>query len=289
MQALFAQSLIGRGFCEQLLSSKYFPSSVNAFDQPLGIKRTSVSNTADKGTLYVVATPIGNLADISERALQVLSEVGALACENTNHTTRIFHRHGLKKPKTTFSCNEHNEARVVPRILGLLNAGISVALCSNAGAPGVSDPGYKVISAVHESGGKVTMIPGPSAAIAALVSSGLPLTSFTFKGFPPRKQGRRRKYLELDAELPHTLVFFESPLRVSRFLAEALEVYGDRDAAVCIELTKLFEEVHRGTLNGLASEFENKAIKGEVTVVIAGDKRKGNREQIDRDDGPEDS
>ena len=231
------------------------------------------------GTLYVIATPIGNLGDISERALRVLSDVGALACENTLHTTRIFHRHNLKKPKTTFSCNEHNEARVAPRIIGLLKAGVSVALCSNAGAPGISDPGYRVISAVLESGGKVSVIPGPSAVITALVSSGLPAASFTFKGFPPRKQGRRRKFLELEVDSPHALIFFESPLRVARFLNEALDVLGARDAAVCIELTKIFEDVRRGDLRALAAEFEDKTIKGEVTVVIAGVQRKDRREE----------
>ncbi len=236
------------------------------------------------GTLYVVATPIGNLGDISQRALSVLSEVGALACEDTRHTTRIFHRYNLKKPKTTFSCNEHNETRVVPRIIGLLKAGVSVALCSNAGAPGISDPGYGVISAVVESGCTLSVIPGPSAVITAVVSSGLPATSFTFKGFPPRKQGRRRKFLELDAISPHTLVFFESPLRVGRFLNEALHVFGDRDAAVCIELTKMFEEVHRGKLRSLAAGFEEKPIKGEVTVVIAGVQRK-DRQKRDRENG----
>jgi len=234
----------------------------------------------ENGTLYVVATPIGNLGDISARALEVLSEVGALACENKLHTTRIFQRYELKKPKTTFSCNEHNENSVAPRIIGLLKAGVSVALCSNAGSPAISDPGYRVISAVLESGCKVSFIPGPSAVIAALVSSGLPMTSFTFKGFPPRKQGRRRKFLELDADSAHTLVFFESPLRVARFLNEALEVLGNRDAAVCIELTKMFEEVRRGDLKALAAEFDDKVVKGEVTVVIAGRQRKDRREEL---------
>jgi len=233
----------------------------------------------EDGTLYVIATPIGNLGDISQRALDVLSKVGALACEDTRHTTRIFHRHNLKKPKTTFSCNEHNETRVAPRIIGLLKAGVSVALCSNAGAPSISDPGYRVISAVLESGCKVSVIPGPSAVIAALVGSGLPTTSFTFKGFPPRKQGRRRKFLELDVASPHTLVFFESPLRVARFLNEALDVLGNREAAVCVELTKMFEQVHRWDLRTLAAELEEKTIKGEVTVVIAGVQRKDRRKE----------
>lgn len=235
--------------------------------------------TDEKGTLYVVATPIGNLSDISARALQVLSEVGALACENTNHTTRIFLRHGLKKPKTTFSCNEHNEERVAPRIIGLLKAGVSVALCCNAGSPGISDPGYRVIREVIQAGCEVSFIPGPSVVIAAVVSSGLPTTSFTFKGFPPRKQGRRKKFLEQEFDSPHTLIFFESPLRTARFLNEALSVFGDRDAAVCIELTKMFEEVRRGDLRTLAAEFEDKTIKGEVTVVIAGLQRKARREK----------
>jgi len=233
----------------------------------------------ENGTFYIVATPIGNLGDISQRALEILSQVGALACEDTRRTTRVFQRYDLKKPKTTFSCNEHNEERVAPRIIGLLKAGVSVALCCNAGSPGISDPGYRVIREVIQAGCEVSFIPGPSVVIAAVVSSGLPTTSFTFKGFPPRKQGRRKKFLEQEFDSPHTLIFFESPLRTARFLNEALSVFGDRDAAVCIELTKMFEEVRRGDLRTLAAEFEDKTIKGEVTVVIAGLQRKARREK----------
>lgn len=231
----------------------------------------------EQGILYIIGTPIGNLGDISHRALEVLSKVGALACEDTRHTTRIFGRYELTKPKTVFSCHEHNEQRVVSRILGLLEAGTDVGLCTNAGMPAISDPGFRVISAVVEAGGKVEVIPGPSSVSVALLSSGLPTSSFTFKGFPPRKQGARVKFIEQEANLPHTLIFFESPLRVGRFLAEALGILGNRNAAVCIELTKMFESTQRGTLETLAKEFEGKAIKGEVTIVIAGLGRKERR------------
>ena len=230
------------------------------------------------GTLYIVATPIGNLGDISHRALDVLSKVGALACEDTRITLRIFQRYEIKRPKTVFSCHEHNENRVVNRIMGLLESGVSVALCTDAGVPGVSDPGYLVMSTVIANGGDVFVIPGPSAVSTALLLSGLPMNTYTFKGFSPPTQGKRAKFINMEAESSHTLVFFESPRRVGRFLSESLEILGNRRAAVCIELTKMFEQIHRGTLEELAAQFADKTIKGEVTVVIEGLGRKARRE-----------
>jgi 16S rRNA (cytidine1402-2'-O)-methyltransferase len=156
----------------------------------------------------------------------------------------------------------------------LLDEGVSVAVCTNAGMPGISDPGYRAVSAAVEAGAAVCVIPGANAVAAALVSSGLPMSSFTFKGFPPRKPGPRRRFLEMEAESPHTLIFFESPNRLGVFLAEALETLGDRRAAVCIELTKMFEDVHRGMLSELADDFAYKPVKGEVTVAIEGKSRK---------------
>ena len=222
------------------------------------------------GTLFVVATPIGNLEDVTFRAVRVLGEEQALACEDTRRTRRIYERHGIPSPPTILSHHEHNEQHAAARILRLLESGTSVALCTNAGYPSISDPGYRVISAALEQGFRVEVIPGPGAVETALVASGLPASSYTFKGFPPRKPGPRRRFLGLEQELPHTLVLFESPHRLGKLLADAHGVLGDRLAAVCIELTKMFEEVHRGYLSDLAAQFAEATVKGEVTVVIAG-------------------
>ena len=151
-----------------------------------------------------------------------------------------------------------------------LKEGRSVGICSDAGYPGVSDAGYRLISRAIREGFEVEVIPGAGAVEPALLSSGLPTSSFTFKGFPPRKPGPRRRFLEQEKDLPHTLVFYESPFRVSSLLKDAQEVYGDRQAAVCIELTKKFERIHRGSLSELAALLGEKPLKGEVTVVIAG-------------------
>ena len=228
-------------------------------------------------TLYVVATPIGNLEDITLRALRVLGEVEALACEDTRLTRRIFERHQVHSPKTIFSYHEHNEAQAGKRILGLLESGQSVALCSDGGYPGISDPGYRIISECYERGFRVEVIPGAGAVETALVASGLPTSSFTFRGFPPRKSGARRNFLAMERDLPHTLVLFESPYRVGKLLADALEALGNRLAAVCVELTKKFEEVHRGYLEDLAAKFRETTPKGEITVVIAGSNPKFER------------
>lgn len=231
--------------------------------------------TANAGaTLFVIATPIGNLEDLSARAARVLGELDALACEDTRRTRRIYERHMIPRPRTVFSYHEHNEEASARRILGLLAQGLRVGLCTNAGYPGVSDPGFRAVSGAIEGGFRVEVIPGPSAVETALISSGLPVSSYTFKGFPPRKPGRRRRFLEEDRDLPHTLILFESPHRVASLLDGALEVLGDRAAAVCIELTKMFEQIHRGYLKDLAAELRETEIKGEVTVVIAGANRK---------------
>ena len=221
-------------------------------------------------TLYVIATPIGNLEDITLRALRVLGEVNALACEDTRMTRRIFERHAVKSPRTIFSYHEHNEPAAGQRILGLLENGQSVAITTDGGYPGISDPGYRIIAECRNRGFRVEVIPGASAVTMALVASGLPTSSFTFKGFPPRKPGPRKTFLAMEKELPHSLVIFESPYRVGKLLQDAREVLGNRLAAVCIELTKKFEEVHRGYLDELAARFSEKAPKGEITIVIAG-------------------
>ena len=221
-------------------------------------------------TLYVIATPIGNLEDITLRAVRTLGEVDALACEDTRRTRVLLQRHDIPRAKTTFSYHEHNEEQAARRVVELLDSGATVGLVTNAGYPGVSDPGYRAISSALQAGHEVVALPGAGAVETALAASGLPAVSFTFKGFPPKKPGKRRKFLELDATLPHTLIFYESPQRTGVLLADALEVYGDRRAAVCVELTKKFERVARGWLADLARDFADAKIKGEVTVVIAG-------------------
>ncbi len=226
------------------------------------------------GKLLVVATPIGNMEDITLRAMRRLSEADVLACEDTRHTRKIFERHAIESPRSIISYREKNEAQAVPRIMGILAQGRTVALCSDAGYPGISDAGYRVISRAVEEGHTIEVIPGAGAVEPALLSSGLPTSSFTFKGFPPRRPGDRRRFLSMDRDLPHTLVIYESPFRVARLLADALEVLGDRRAAVCVELTKQFEKVHRGTLGELAERFREATIRGEVTVVIAGNNPK---------------
>lgn len=220
--------------------------------------------------LFVVATPIGNLEDLTFRAARVLGEVQALACEDTRYTRIIFERHGIPSPKTVFSYHDHNEAAAGKRILGLLAAGQSVALCTKAGYPGLSDPGYRVITSCIAAGFRVEVIPGADAITIALLTSGLPTSSYTFKGFPPRKAAARRRFFAVDRDQPHTLVVFESPMRVAALLADARAVLGNRAAAVCIELTKKFEQVHRGFLSDLEEQFREKTVRGEVTVVIAG-------------------
>ena len=228
-------------------------------------------------TLYVVATPIGNLEDLTHRALRVLGEVDVLACEDTRMTRRLLDRYEIARPRTMFSYHEHNEESAGARILGLLQEGCAVALCSDGGCPGVSDPGYRIIRDSIAAGHDVDVLPGPTAVTTALLSSGLSTASFVFKGFPPRKSGQRKRFLEEDGESPHTLVIYESPFRIGKLLADAAEVLGDREAAVCIELTKKFERVSRGYLSDLAVEYADRKVKGEVCLVVAGNNPKFRR------------
>jgi len=236
------------------------------------------------GLLVLIGTPIGNLEDLPPRAQRRLGEVDALACEDTRMTRRIFERFGIVPPRTVFSYHEHNERQAGKRILGLLNEGLTVGLCSDGGMPGISDPGYRIINEATEAGHDLEVVPGPSAVTTALLLSGLPSSSFTFKGFPPRKSGARQRFLALDRELPHTLILFESPYRIHALLQDALAALGDRQAAVCLELTKKFERVHRGHLADLVTTFEGKTPKGEITVVIAGNHPKFLRETPETDE-----
>src|SRR5262245_1696142 len=218
--------------------------------------------------LYLVGTPIGNLEDITLRALETLRRVDIVASEDTRKTGLLLKRYEIKKPQLAF--HEHNEEQAVRRILALVAAGKSVALVTNAGTPGISDPGFTLVRAALAAGVPITTIPGPTALVAALVLSGLPVHAFIFRGFPPRKSSARRRFLAVDQHAPHTLIFYESPYRLQAFLADALAVFGDRESAVANDLTKMFERVHRGRLSELIALFSETAPRGEYTVIIAG-------------------
>ncbi|MCL4877603.1 MAG: 16S rRNA (cytidine(1402)-2'-O)-methyltransferase [Anaerolineae bacterium] len=218
--------------------------------------------------LYLVATPIGNLGDISLRALETLRLVDYVASEDTRKTGLLLKHFDIKKPQISFY--EHNEKQAGQRILALLQEGKSVALVTNAGTPGISDPGFSLVRQVIDAGLQMTMIPGATALVMAVVLSGLPTHSFTFRGFPPRKSGPRRRFLEVDRESPHTLIFYESPYRIGKLLEDALVVYGDRQAALANDLTKMFETLQHGKISELI-EYASKAdLRGEYVVVIAG-------------------
>ncbi len=219
--------------------------------------------------LYLVATPIGNLNDITMRALSTLREVDIIASEDTRKTGLLLKHFDIARPQIAF--HEHNEQRAGQHLEDLLKQGKSVALVTNAGTPGISDPGYTLVRRAISAHIDVTMIPGPTALIMALVLSGLPVHSFTFRGFAPRKSGPRRRFIEIDVASPHTLIFYESPYRLDAFLQDALEVLGDRQAAIANDLTKIFEVVQRGTISSLVQWVEQQPkLKGEFIVVIAG-------------------
>lgn len=218
--------------------------------------------------LYLIATPIGNLGDITLRALETLRTVDVVAAEDTRKTGMLLKHFDIKKPQISFQ--EYNEQRVLPKIMDLLREGQSVAVVTNAGTPGISDPGFTLVRAAAAEGIPVTAIPGAAALVLAVTLSALPVHSFTYRGFPPRKSGARRRFLAVDAQSPHTLIFYESPYRLKDFLTDALAVYGDRRAAVANDLTKMFEAVLRGRLSELIARLEKEEPRGEYTVVIAG-------------------
>ena len=224
--------------------------------------------------LYIVATPIGNLGDFSHRGVQVLREADVIACEDTRRTRILLNRFEIPAPGSLISYREQTEHRVGRRLIELLKEGKTVAVCSDSGYPGISDAGYRLICDAIENGIQLEVIPGASAVPVALLISGLPSSSYTFKGFPPRKSGAIRRFFGAEKDMPHTLIFFESPIRLVKTLTLAAEVLGDRKAAVCIELTKMFESVCRGFLTDLIASFAGQKIKGEVTIVVAGNNPK---------------
>lgn len=230
--------------------------------------------------LYIVATPIGNLGDMTPRAVQCLRESSVIACEDTRRTRVLLTHFQIPAPATLLSYREGNEERVGAQIVELARQGQIVSLCSDGGYPGISDPGYRLARLAVEQGIEMAVIPGASAVDIALIRSGLPTSSYTFKGFPPRKHGQLVRFFAEEKDLPHTLIVYESPFRVGACLAGALEALGDREVSVCVELTKKFERVTRGYLADLAKQFDGQTVKGEVTIVIAGNHPKFRRGDI---------
>ncbi len=219
------------------------------------------------GTLYLVATPIGNLADITHRALQVLSDVDLIACEDTRHTHKLLNHYGLSTK--TISYHEHNEQQRAAELINRLKQGTSIAVVTDAGTPSISDPGFRLVRAAIENEIVVVPVPGPSALITALIAAGLPTDEFFFAGFlPSRTSARRTRLTELQS-IPGTLIFYEAPHRLSATLKDAYEILGEREAVVARELTKLHEEIRRGLLSNLAADYTEKTdIRGEIVVLI---------------------
>jgi 16S rRNA (cytidine1402-2'-O)-methyltransferase len=221
------------------------------------------------GTLYLVATPIGNLSDVTLRALDTLRSADLIACEDTRVTARLLARHEITGKKL-LPFHAHNEHRQAERLIEALGSGLSVALATDAGTPSISDPGYLLAQRARAAGHRVVPIPGPSAILAALAAAGLPCHRFTFVGFlPPRSAARRREIASL-APLDHALIFFESPRRLAALLADLAGILGDRPAAICRELTKLHEEIRVDSLPVLAAQVAKEGpARGELTVVVA--------------------
>jgi 16S rRNA (cytidine1402-2'-O)-methyltransferase len=218
--------------------------------------------------LVLVSTPIGNLGDISQRALATLESADVVVSEDTRKTGFLLTHFGIKKPQISF--REDNEERALPKVMEVLALGKTVALVTDAGTPSISDPGFILVRSALENDIPISAIPGPTALIMALVLSGLPVHSFTFRGFPPRKSGARKRWLEVDQLSPHTLVFYESPYRLIDFMHDAMEVYGDRKCAIANDLTKKFETMYRGTISEVITELQKEPLRGEYCIVIAG-------------------
>jgi len=229
----------------------------------------SLSLRTHQGVLYVVGTPIGNLEDITLRALKTLSKVDLVAAEDTRNTRRLLAHHYINRP--LISMHEHNEERRAVELMSKLDKGTSIALVSDAGTPTLSDPGYRLVKDAVAAGIRVVPIPGPSAAVAALSVSGLPTDAFLFLGFPPKKRAKRLKFLKQVADENRTLIFYESPKRVAQLLADLMAVVGPRRAVLSREMTKTYEEFLRGSLGDIAEEVRKRnGLKGECTLLVDG-------------------
>ena len=220
------------------------------------------------GTLYLVATPIGNVEDLSPRAQRILGAVDLIAAEDTRHTQGLLTRFAIKKPLVSY--HDHNKERRTPELIGKLAQGASVAIVSDAGSPGISDPAFTLVRAAVEAEVAVVAVPGPSSALCALEVSGLPTDRFVFEGFLPRRAMRRKRRIEELRADPRTLIFFESPHRLRESLRDLASVFGERPASISRELTKKFEETRRGTLRSLLEWVEEAPPRGEFVLVVGG-------------------
>jgi len=218
------------------------------------------------GTLYLVATPIGNLSDITHRALQVLRDVYLIACEDTRHTQKLLNHYGINTK--TISYHEHNEQQRAAQLIDQLKQGSNIAVVSDAGTPAISDPGFRLVRAAIENDVPVVPVPGPSALISALIAGGLPTDEFFFGGFLPARSNARRARLAKLQSVPGTLIFYEAPHRLAATLKDAYEILGERDAVVARELTKIHEEIRRGRLSQLSTYYVGEGPRGEIVVLI---------------------
>ena len=220
------------------------------------------------GKLFIVATPIGNLKDITFRAIETLKAVGLIACEDTRHTKKLLSHYGINTPTTSYF--EYNKIQKGEYLLRLLKEGKDIALVSDSGTPGISDPGFNIIRLAIENNTPVTIIPGPSAIISGLVLSGMPTDSFVFEGFLSQKPGKRRKELEALSQEKRTVVLYESPHRLLKTLKDMLDIMGDRDIAISREVTKVFEETIRSKVSDAIKHFSANPARGEFIIVIKG-------------------
>jgi 16S rRNA (cytidine1402-2'-O)-methyltransferase len=238
-----------------------------------------LNENKDTGILYICGTPIGNLEDITLRALKILKEVNLIAAEDTRHTLKLLNRYQINTKVTSYY--EYNKFKKAPYLVEILKNGQDIALVSDAGMPGISDPGYVLIDLSLKNNIKIIPVPGVSALITALVVSGLPTDKFVFEGFLPRKIKERKRYFKSIENEERTIIFYETPHRIKRALTDMLEIMGDRKIVIARELTKMYEEIIRGKLSQVLSGIDSKEIKGEITLIVQGGIKKKENDSID--------
>ncbi len=243
---------------------------------------TVISTVSSAGTLFIVATPIGNLGDMTYRAVETLRQVDLIACEDTRTSQTLLSHFDIHKPLVSY--HNFNERKVTEKLISRLQLGESIALISDAGTPSISDPGFIIVRGAIAAGITVVPIPGASASISALAISGLPTDAFIFYGFLPQTQGKRRTVIESLADRRETLVFYESPFKIHKLIDLLFELMGNRQVVLCRELTKKFEEIIRGDLEAVRSGIAGRVLKGEITLVVEGRTRKAERGGSDRDE-----